>query len=169
MAESEKGRDEILALFRTLTGTGEMSFNNGLDSSSRVELARDRRSHGPAGLDDVLEDPVDSIFIKDAQIPVSEDIVFQGFELKAGTLRHVLDRNYPEIRKACFGTDRGKLWNLYGDLIIRKLVGECFDARKPHFEPGLGFFFAITFLKLFHFHSAQTGAVYINIRPKTML
>jgi hypothetical protein len=53
-----------------------MSFNNGLDPSSRVELSGDCRSDRPAGRDNILEDPVDGILIENAQIAVSQDIVF---------------------------------------------------------------------------------------------
>src|SRR4030042_5908698 len=49
-------RREEFSLFRVFTGTGVAGFDNGLDSSSWVELPRDRGPDRTAGLDDILED-----------------------------------------------------------------------------------------------------------------
>lgn len=70
-------------LLRFLISAGMMSFNNGLDSSSRVELASDSCPLGPTGSDHIFKNSVDGILIEDSQVPVSQDVVFQGFKLQA--------------------------------------------------------------------------------------
>src|SRR4030042_1350889 len=74
-------REEI-SLFCRLTGTGVAGFDNGLDSSSWVELPRD---HGPdrtAGLDDIVEDAVKHILVEYAQIPVGRDVFLKALQFQ---------------------------------------------------------------------------------------
>src|SRR4030042_4221990 len=133
------------SLFCGLTGTGVADFGNGLDSSSWIELPRDRRPDRTAGPDDILEDAVDDILIEYAQVPVAQDVVLQGLELQAGILGNIADGDQPEIGQARLGAEGGELRNLDFDLVAGKVVGKCGQARQPGLQAGFGLVLSVGF------------------------
>src|SRR4030042_1107378 len=133
------------SLFCGLTGTGVADFDNGLDSSSWIELPRDRRPDRTVGPDDILEDAVDDILIEYAQVPVAQDVVLQGLELQAGILGDIADGDQPKVGQARLGAEGSELRDLDFDLVAGKLVGKCSQARQPGLKAGLGFFLSVGF------------------------
>lgn len=120
------------------TGTRIPGFDNGPDSSSRVELSGHDGGHGAAGGDNILQDPVNGIFVEYSQVPVSLDVRFQRLELQAGISGGVTDPDQPEIRLAGPGTDRGEFRDFDTDFIIGELIGERFEPRQLRLETGPG-------------------------------
>jgi len=49
-------------------------FDGALHPSSNIKFTRDNCLNGLGGLDEIPEDSVDRIFVKDPQIPVGEDV-----------------------------------------------------------------------------------------------
>lgn len=86
--------------------------------------------HRSAGPDDILEDAVYGVLVKDAEIPVGVDIHFERFEFETGFVGHVVQRDGAEIRQICFGANRRVLWNFDGNFISLILIREGFDLGQ---------------------------------------
>src|SRR5712692_8255124 len=71
------------------------------------EFAAHDAPFGLNGGDDVAEDFVDGVFVEDAQAAVGEEIHFQGLQLDAIFLRHVLDGDGAEVGEAGIGAEGG--------------------------------------------------------------
>ena len=82
-----------------------------------------------AGVDDIVKDPIDSIFIENAEIAVGMDIHFERFQLKTFFIGHVVQRDNPEVRQVCFWTNRRILGDLDGNFVAFILIWEGFDVR----------------------------------------
>ena len=55
-------------------GVGRFDFTG--QSTTRCKFARDARPDRPAGLHDIMQDAIDRIFIKNAEIPIGVEIHF---------------------------------------------------------------------------------------------
>jgi len=62
-------------------GLGEAGFDHASESTSRGKGARDFRPYRLAGLYDVVQDAVDRVFIKDAEVSIFVEIHFQRLQL----------------------------------------------------------------------------------------
>jgi len=127
-----------------LPGTRITGFDDGPEPAPGIELARHGRPDGAAGFDDILEDAIDDVLIEDAQVPVGQEVFFQGFQFQDARLRLVINGQGPEIRQAGLRTDRGELRDLDLDLVTGELVGKGIDRRELLQKPGLGFFFGVS-------------------------
>jgi hypothetical protein len=96
-----------------------------------------------AGVDQVSQDSINSVFVKNSQISISGYVSFQGLKLQAKLVRKIIDINRAKVRKACLGADGGVLRenNLY--FIGRILVFPAFDLREWRVDTGFGMFLGI--------------------------
>jgi len=101
-----------------------------LHPSSDIELPGDDNPNRFGGLDEILENSVDGVFIKNPKVPVSEDIYLQRFQFHTPLVRHILDGDRTEIGKPCSGTDRGEFRDRNRDFIVLKLILETLNLRK---------------------------------------
>lgn len=101
-----------------------------------------------AGPDDILQNAIDGIFVKNAEIPISMDVHLERFEFKTLFVRHVVECDRAEIGKAGLGTDGGVLGDFNGDLITLVLIGECFDVGQWRGEATLGVPFIVAQLRV---------------------
>ena len=84
-----------------------------------------------------MQDAVDGIFIKDAEISISMEIHFQRLQLQALLVRHIVHGDSAEIWKAGLWADRCIFWDLDGDFVALVLVRECFNVGKWSSYPAL--------------------------------
>ena len=119
-------------------------MNGALHASSDIEVARDRGPNRSRRFDKISEDPVDGVFVKDPQIPIGEDIIFEGFQFYAPLIRHVVNGDDPEIGETCLGTDGGELGDGDRDLVALELIFEAVDPRKPSIHSGAGMLFRVS-------------------------
>src|SRR5258707_211510 len=103
-------------------------FDDGRNSTAGTEICFDDGPYRIAGLHDVLQYPVDYVLLKDAEVPVGEQIFFQGLQLEAALAGHVTDSQAAEVGQAGFRTDRCEFGIVYQDLVAWKLVLPGFDA-----------------------------------------
>lgn len=105
-----------------------------VNGAAETAAGRKRAGHhgpfGPTGFHEVLQDPVDGVFVKDAEVPIGVNVEFQRFEFDARFEGHVMNGNGAEVRESGFGTDRGVFRNLDRDLIPGKLIGPGFNCRQ---------------------------------------
>ena len=109
-------------------GAGEEGFDDGGDAAAGAEVAGDFGPDGVAGFDDVVEDLVDDVFLKDAEVAVGEEVLLEALELEAGFAGHVADEDAAEVGKAGFGADGGELGVVDEDLVGLKLIAPGFDG-----------------------------------------
>jgi hypothetical protein len=119
-------------------GAGMEGFDDGGDAAAGAEVADNFGPDGVAGFDDVVEDLIDDVFLKDAEVAIGEEIFLEGLELKAGFAGHVADGDATEVGQSGLGADGGELGVIDEDLVGFKLVAPGFDAREGGIEAGLG-------------------------------
>src|SRR6185295_17026492 len=76
--------------------------------------------------------------VEDPDVAVRDDVQLQGLELEAPLVRHVADREVPEVRQLRLRADRVVLRNLDGDLVARVLVRPGLDLRQLCVDSGAG-------------------------------
>ena len=79
-----------------------------LNASARIDGAFDACPTRSAGLDDVIQDFVDQMFVKNPDIPVKHQVIFKGFELNANFVGDIIDFDCGKIGQARFWADTGK-------------------------------------------------------------
>ena len=113
-------------------------FDDGGDAAAGAEVADDFGPDGVAGFDDVVEDLVDDVLLKDAEVAVSEEILLEGLEFEAGLAGHVADGEAAEVGKAGLGADGGELGVVDEDLVGFELIAPGFDGGEFCVEASLG-------------------------------
>jgi hypothetical protein len=93
------------------------------------------RPHRIAGLHHVFKNLVHDVFLKDAEIPVAEQILFERFQLQTALARHVADGQNAEVGQAGLGADRGQLRIVDLNLVSGKLVLPGLDGGKAKSRP----------------------------------
>jgi hypothetical protein len=112
-------------------------FDDGGDAAARTEVADYFGPDRVAGFDDVIEDLVDDVLLKDAEVAVGEEIFLEGFQLEAGLARHVSDGDAAKVGEAGLGADAGELGVVDEDFVCLELVAPGFDGGKLDAESGL--------------------------------
>ncbi len=70
------------------------------------------------GHTDIIQDAVDCIFIKNAEVAVGQEIKLKGFQLETGIFGYIIDGYGAKVGKACFRAYRRKFRHLHRDLIV---------------------------------------------------
>jgi len=127
-----------------------------------VRVARGRVTYGRAWSDDVAQNSVDGVFIEDAQAAVGEEIHFQGFQLDAVFLRHVLDGDGAEVGETGLGADGGVLGKARSNNVAGKLIGPGFERGQFGVDAGASVFFGVVG------HECSSRLLYRESLPGTM-
>ena len=130
--------EQAQRLLCLLFGPRKTSFDGGGNAASRAEFAADYCPDGIAGLHYVFQDLIDNVFLKNAEVAVTEEVLLERFELEAAVTRHVAHVEDAEVRQACLGADRGQLRIVDGNFVTRELVLPCLDRREFKVESGFG-------------------------------
>jgi len=112
-----------------------LCFDLATEPASSGKGAGDFRPYGTEGLDNILEDSVDGIFVEDAEIPVGVDVHFERFQLKTFFIRHVMQCNGSEVRQVSFWTNRCVLGDLNRNFISLVLIREGLDIWERSVDP----------------------------------
>src|SRR5579872_1781169 len=102
----------------------------GEHSAARRELAADSGRNRPARLHHILENSIDDVLLKDAEVAIGERVHLQRFQLQAKLVRHVAQRQLAVIGKSRLGTNRGELRHHDFDFITGILVLPGLDRRQ---------------------------------------
>lgn len=105
-------------------------FHSRSKTTPRGEFTPHRAPDWARGGNNVLEYSIHCVLIKDAQVSVSEEIKFEGFELKTGFVRLVFDDDRAVVRHPGLGTNRSVFGISGDDAVSRKLIGPDFYFRK---------------------------------------
>src|SRR5713101_3891765 len=109
---------------------GPASKDRGGQAAARREFAANDAPFGSDGVQDVTENLIHGIFIKNAQIAVSEQIHFQGLQFDALFLRHVLDGDGAEVGETGLWAYRGILGEARGNHVARILIWPSFELGQ---------------------------------------
>jgi hypothetical protein len=118
-------------------GAGIEGFDYCGDAAAGTEVAYYVGPDGVGGFDDVIEDLVDDVFLKDAEVAVDEEVFLERLQLHAFLAGHVTDGEAAEVWKAGLGTDAGELGVVDEDLVGLELVRPGFNCGKLDVEAGL--------------------------------
>src|SRR5882762_9923517 len=129
-----------LELGADLGPTGE---DGGGEAAARSEFTAHEAPFGLHGGDDVAQHSVDGVFVEDAQAAVGEEIHFQGFQLDAIFLRHVLDGDGAEVGETGFRADGGVLGKARGNNVAGKLIGPGLERGQFGVDAGASVFFGV--------------------------
>src|SRR6266581_3672372 len=98
--------------------------DGGGEPAARRKFAADDAPLRANGFDDVAQNSVDGIFVKDAEAAVGEEIHFQRFQLDAIFFGHVLDSDSAEVGGP--GLERGQFCVDAGASVLFGIIGhEC--------------------------------------------
>src|SRR5262249_39304267 len=104
------------------------------DSASRTEVALHNCPLRFCRFDHVFKYLIDDVLLKNPQIAITVQILFERLQLQTELLWHVPNGDHTEIGKAGLGTHRGKLRYVDDDLIGRKLVWPGLNIRKAEVQ-----------------------------------
>jgi hypothetical protein len=127
-----QGRDRLRA------GARPASFNGGCDAAAGTEFSAHDSPDRIAGFNDVFKDLVDDVFLKDAEVSVTEEVLLERFQFEAALTRHVANGEDAEVRKPGFWADRSHLRVVDEDFIAGKLILPGLDRGKCEIEAGFG-------------------------------
>ena len=105
-----------------------LRLDNGPHSPACRKFPCDLRVLGPACTDDVSQNLVDRILIKDPKRPVGLDVHLQRFKLHAKLVGTIVDRDRSEVWKPRLGTHRCVFGVADADVIVWKLVWPALDC-----------------------------------------
>lgn len=80
-----------------------------MDVSAGVEIAGDGHFARGTNLYQILQNPVDGVFVENADVAKALDVKFQSFQLQAFFIRQVVDFDYGKIGLAGAGANAGEL------------------------------------------------------------
>ena len=109
-------------------------LHNCLDVPADVEITFDLHSERVACLDEIFENYVDNMLVKDLHFAKRIDVEFEALQLDASLVRHILKPNNGEIGEFRERTNRREFGHLKLDpnLPSRKFVCEGVERVKPH-------------------------------------
>src|SRR6266566_2486722 len=117
--------------------------DGGGEPAARRKFAADDAPLRANGFDDVAQNSVDGIFVKDAEAAVGEEIHFQRFQLDAIFFGHVLDGDGAEVGETGLGADGGVLGKACGDNVAGKLIRPGFERGQFCVDAGASVLFGI--------------------------
>ena len=117
---------------------GPACLNRRADAAAGTEDSVDYGPDGVGGFDDVFEHLVDDVFLKDAEVAVTEEVLLERLQFEAAFARHVADGEHAEVGEAGFGAHGGEFGVVNDDFVAGKLVFPCFDGGESEVEAGLG-------------------------------
>src|SRR5574340_791805 len=106
------------------------SGDGGLQPAARREAPDHGGGDGLARLHHVLKKAVHHVLVEDAEAAVSQRVHFERLQFQAKLIRHVVQRDRPEIRQAGLGAHGGELRNGDFDFVAGVLVRPRLDAGK---------------------------------------
>src|SRR2546427_6592917 len=115
-------------------------FDAGGQAAAGSEFAANNAPDRLGGFHDIAQDAVDSVFVKDSEAAIRQQIHLQGLQLEAEFLRLILNRDGAVVRKPGLGAHRSVFGKTRGDGIAGELVGPSLEARQPGVHPGAGVF-----------------------------
>ena len=116
---------------------GIFGFDDGRDTSAGAEVAYYVSPDWVAGFDYVVEDLVDDVLLKDAQVAIGEEIFLEGLQFEAALAGHVADGDAAEVGQAGLGADGGELGIVDEDLVGFELIAPGFDGGEFGLEASL--------------------------------
>ena len=117
-----------------------MMFSAFLPNTSTIERmpprvnSPDLRGFRAADSDKIIQHAVHCVFIKYPQVAVGVNIVLERFQFHAPTVRHIGQRQGPEIRQPSFWTDRSVLRRHQGNGIVLELVWKNLQRGQFYIE-----------------------------------
>src|SRR6266568_2093754 len=117
--------------------------DGGGEPAARRKFAADDAPLRANGFDDVAQNSVDGIFVKDAEAAVGEEIHFQRFQLDAIFFGHVLDSDSAEVGEPGLGADGGVFGKSRGDNVAGKLIGPGLERGQFCVDAGASVLFGI--------------------------
>ena len=93
-----------------------------MDPSTGIHNPLNQRPARPAGLNDILEDLIHQVFMKDPDVAVENKIIFKRLQFQAGLIRTVLDLDGGEIRQPRLRADAGEFREIQVDHVIAVLI-----------------------------------------------
>src|SRR5712692_2788314 len=141
-AELSRGEAKFVHRQRGLEGyastggrpAGPAGFDARGQAAAGSEFAANNAPDRLGGFHDVAQDAVDSVFVKDSEAAIRQQIHFQGLQLEAEFLRLILNRDGAVVRKPGLGADR----SVFGLLGIILHAGWTMRARNHAARGGLG-------------------------------
>lgn len=99
-----------------------------------MKIAFDVDAQGIAGGDEVFEDDVDYVFVKDLDVAKRVYVELQAFQFDTTFVGNVLDADRREVREIGERADRGELRDLEidFDFVARKLVWKRVERKQIH-------------------------------------
>src|SRR5579872_562765 len=114
--------------------------DGGRNSAARTEFPVNFGPYWLGPLRHVLENLIDDVFLKDAEVAVELQIFLQGLQFEAVLVRHVSNFEHSEVGQPSFWTNRGELGIVDDDFISGKLVRPGLDLGEFSVEAGGGVF-----------------------------
>lgn len=111
---------------RTLLGI--FRLDHAAQPSASRKLTRDLGPRRTAGSNHVLENAIDGIFVKNADVSVGVDVHFERLELQALFIRFIVKSDRPKVGQIGLGTDRRVLGNHDRNFISVVLVWKGFNV-----------------------------------------
>src|SRR5688572_15400860 len=108
--------------------------HDGLDVSADVKISFDLHGQRIARCDEVFENDIDDVLVKDLHVAKRVDVELQTLEFNATFIGNVFETDYGEIGKIGERTDRRKLGNLEIDLYLAsgKLIRKRIERKEFH-------------------------------------
>ena len=102
--------------------------NRGMNAAAHVEVADHGHLARPAGGCQIVENLVDHRFVERALVAIRPEVKFQGFELDAEFIRHIVDSDRGEVGLTGSRADAGEFGTLHVNFIIplRSRIGKSF-------------------------------------------
>src|SRR5229473_283372 len=119
---------------------GPAGEDGGGEAAAGSEFAADDAPLGADGGDDIAENFVHGVFVKNAEAAVGEEVHFQGFQLDAILLRHVLDGDGAEVGETGLVAHGGVFGKARGDDVAGKLIGPRLQRWQFCVDAGAGVF-----------------------------
>lgn len=89
-----------------------------MDVAAGVEVTDDGHFARGRNLNQILQNPVDGIFVENPHVPVALDVKLERFQLDALLIRDVVDFDDGKIRQAGTGADAGELRTGDGNRVV---------------------------------------------------
>src|SRR5215213_2690381 len=108
--------------------------DDGLDVATNVEVAFDLDAQWIAGRDEVFENDVDDVLVKDLHVAKRVYVELQTLQFDTALVGNVFETDGGEIRKVGERADRGELGHLEVDLDLAagKFVRERVERKQVH-------------------------------------
>src|SRR5579863_1332918 len=120
-------------------------------TASRGKFSRHRSALRTACLHDVAQKAVHHVLLKNSQIAIRQRVHLERFQLQAQLVRHVPDRDGPEVGKRGLRTYRREFRNRDLDLVTRELIRPRFDRGQGRVDSRRRMFICVGF-----FHSPSS-------------